>query len=84
MGWEKQEPKDDTKGLWPEQVEGLQLPPNETGKAAQNTGVGGNILDFEHVDFKMFQTPKWRLLEFRREVWAKDIYLRVIGTEMAF
>ena len=38
----------------------LEVPPTETGVAVCNR-LGGNIVDFRHVEFEISQTPKWKL-----------------------
>ena len=45
------------------QLERLEVPSTETGVAVCNS-LGGNIVDFRHVEFQISQTPKWKL--FRR------------------
>ena len=49
--------------MWPEQLERLEVPSTETGVAVCNS-LGGNIVDFRHVEFQISQTPKWKF--FRR------------------
>ena len=55
--YRKEKVKDDSKDIWPEQLERLEVPRTETGVAVCNT-LRGNIVDFRHVEFQISQTPK--------------------------
>ena len=67
--------------MWPEELERLEVPPTETVVAVCNS-LGGNIVDFRHVEFRFLRHPSKNCSG--EGIWTENTYLRDISLEMGF